>query len=605
MNNSIIEYINQIRSKIQKLELANNEMAKSYMNKLNDIIKENENINAEQHRLNLLDSLIKLDIDIDLNLGSLEDNSPNKEYQYLLSYYNRYLMYMKNSGEIDIDKIKEIRNKLTQKKETDSAFRKFLKEYPLLYNKLEDLFSELFIEFQIKKSIENGTLPDENASDFTSQENYEIKLRAKILEKISTLPENSKERLELENLLQQENFGKDFRDSRMWSLLTGKTLIEIIKPKAELSLVPQKNFKSLVQKFFKKILPYSNNQNKLQLKLQELKHGIPVTKYKYIKLAKNGKIVIPQKLKDKVVEAVLPEGIEFISGFAYCNSLESVILPESAKQIGEEAFRGCTELKSIKCPTSITQIGGYAFYGCKNLKDVEFSPNVTNIGKYAFFGTLSLNDIKLPKNLQVLEEGTFAGYEDDVKSLEDQLTQIVLPENLKKLKRNVFGNRKELKIVEFNHSLQSIGDHAFYNTAVESIKLPENLEEVEEYAFANCKNLKIVQLSHKMRTIKPYTFRDCVQLCDIDIPDGIREIQEDAFKGDESLPYKLKLPNNLLSIAPFAFYGSNCMWDYRNQENPYGYYLSQIKKEKALDRNTNQQITKFQESNIGDEEEIK
>lgn len=108
-----------------------------------------------------------------------------------------------------------------------------------------------------------------------------------------------------------------------------------------------------------------------------------------------------------------------------------------------------------------------------------------------------------------------------------------------------------------------------------------------------------------MRTIKPYTFRDCVQLCDIDIPDGIREIQEDAFKGDESLPYKLKLPNNLLSIAPFAFYGSNCMWDYRNQENPYGYYLSQIKKEKALDRNTNQQITKFQESNIGDEEEIK
>ncbi len=114
MNNSVIEYINQIRSKIQKLELANNEMAKSYMNKLNAIIKENENINAEQHRLDLLDSLIKLDINIDL--GSLEDNSPNKEYQYLLSYYNRYLMYMKNSGEIDINKIKEVRNKLTQKK---------------------------------------------------------------------------------------------------------------------------------------------------------------------------------------------------------------------------------------------------------------------------------------------------------------------------------------------------------------------------------------------------------------------------------------------------------------------------------------------------------
>ena len=38
MNNSIIEYINQIRSKIQRLELANNEIAKSYMNKVMDIL---------------------------------------------------------------------------------------------------------------------------------------------------------------------------------------------------------------------------------------------------------------------------------------------------------------------------------------------------------------------------------------------------------------------------------------------------------------------------------------------------------------------------------------------------------------------------------------
>ena len=62
------------------------------------------------------------------------------------------------------------------------------------------------------------------------------------------------------------------------------------------------------------------------------------------------------EVKDGV--AIIPEGITEIGDTFYnCSSLESVIIPESVKKIGNEAFEGCTSLKSIIIPESVKKIG--------------------------------------------------------------------------------------------------------------------------------------------------------------------------------------------------------------------------------------------------------
>lgn len=43
----------------------------------------------------------------------------------------------------------------------------------------------------------------------------------------------------------------------------------------------------------------------------------------------------------------------------------TLIIPESAKDIGDSAFRYCDEIKKVIIPESVEMIGYCAFYGCR------------------------------------------------------------------------------------------------------------------------------------------------------------------------------------------------------------------------------------------------
>ena len=57
----------------------------------------------------------------------------------------------------------------------------------------------------------------------------------------------------------------------------------------------------------------------------------------------------------------------------YCESLKSIVIPNSVAVIGEYTFTYCTSLELIVIPDSITEIGKYAFRKCTSLKDVYYS----------------------------------------------------------------------------------------------------------------------------------------------------------------------------------------------------------------------------------------
>ena len=81
--------------------------------------------------------------------------------------------------------------------------------------------------------------------------------------------------------------------------------------------------------------------------------------------------------------------------FFDCNSLQSIVIPDSVTKIGKWAFRNCTSLQLVKLPDSVTEIGKEAFIGCISLQSIVISDSVTEIEKSAFCGCYSLQSITI------------------------------------------------------------------------------------------------------------------------------------------------------------------------------------------------------------------
>ena len=89
--------------------------------------------------------------------------------------------------------------------------------------------------------------------------------------------------------------------------------------------------------------------------------------------------------------------------------VETIILPESVKQIDEWAFANCPNLKTVIAP-GVKICGMYAFFDCKNLVNVEM-PNLTYANTGMFKNCTSLETAKLG-TLTEIDNHAFYGCEN-------------------------------------------------------------------------------------------------------------------------------------------------------------------------------------------------
>lgn len=247
------------------------------------------------------------------------------------------------------------------------------------------------------------------------------------------------------------------------------------------------------------------------------------------------------------------EGTEIIcdDAFSECESLRSIVLPQSVKTIGYAAFRGCEGLEYVGINEGLEIIGSVAFSGCINLKSLLLPKSLKSIESDSITGVQSI--VSLSKEYVCSDNCLFTA---DMITLfyffhngEDCLD---IPIGVEKIGDYAF-SESEIQNVSIPETLVEIGQNAFYNCLnLKEIYIPESVKTIGQCAFYECENLYRVNIPKNVEIIGWYTFGNCRNLENIQLPDNVKEILSNAFQntGIKSII----LPKNLESIgyAPFA-----------------------------------------------------
>ena len=275
--------------------------------------------------------------------------------------------------------------------------------------------------------------------------------------------------------------------------------------------------------------------------------------------------------------------------FQSAKYITSVFIPASVESIGKEAFRGLDELTTVTfAPNSkVHSLSDLAFRGCGKLKEVTLPKEITWLGA-VFYESDNLEVINVPagSKLRHIGGGAFAtnrklkafnfkGVSElqsigkDVFAGLTELSEFNIPKSVTSIAANAFIGCKKLQKVTFDPDaeIQLIGEGAFSDCGITSIKIPKNVARIEREAFLRCEALTTIHITKATTHISPEAFKYCSNLTAINVDkDNETYSSIDGYllsKGKETLmifpPGKANdkftlLPPSITTIGDYAFY---------------------------------------------------
>lgn len=282
------------------------------------------------------------------------------------------------------------------------------------------------------------------------------------------------------------------------------------------------------------------------------------------------------------------------SAFASIGSLEELILPEGQKVISKEAFANCVFLKELTLPSTIERLEDGAFRATSLNRLILKGTMFPELGEGVFERTsltkagvtthavlpVSATEADLA-NVQAALDAAGIGAKAEIGAAEGvqvipykEITldqpdgriliaayrgeggKLMIPDNADGVQDACFKGCEGLTYFALNPkgTVTSIGAEAFADSGLEEIEFYEQpVTSIGNGAFRNTK-LKTVRLPATLETISDELFRDCAELTEVTIPGGVTSIGSYAFSGTGLTG--ITIPEGVTSLGAGAFSGS-------------------------------------------------
>lgn len=287
---------------------------------------------------------------------------------------------------------------------------------------------------------------------------------------------------------------------------------------------------------------------------------------KYPVTSIDGRPFFHKEICDTITSIILPQTLKIIKSrsFQSCVNIRNIYIPSSVQQIEEGIFYDCDKLENIivdsnnkyydsrnNCNAIIEKKSKKLVAGCKN----SFIPDgIRIIGEEAFAQCNELKNIIIPEGVVTIDRDAFFSC--------DKLNNITLPTTLRKLGDYAFFGCKSLKKIILPNSITTIPDGCFEGCGLTEINITANINEIHKNPFYFCDQLVKITIDKNNPCYTSYDNNNViidkrnktlvVGCCNSSIPMGITTIGEASFEGCKKLK-KIVIPNSVNVIGSSAF----------------------------------------------------